>query len=348
MPSAKRFALPVSNGVNALPNNYLTKECKMATSTFAFTVNGKQIEVRYYEGGWSFGDEHQKNKASLKNFFEIRGFLNGTAYLMDDTYPICVPGFHSKVSFVNLFTKWDEKDVAYVNFSRLNDEGIAAALASFGIKPQDGADAWLVLKAYHGRLLPQWKVQPLTKDELVLAINENKEKVEDPSVFAIENNKHAWNQLFLHNGMELAMMVVAGTIRVVAFPELDKNITTGFDVLQTKINNLLGERDSRQEALKQNAIAAKEQFRVQASGYVFTKYPGTIPAGVVSDEISVVVGGEFVNVSMASLVKARVSYRNGEIVQPTQIFLSSIGQVMGAIAQAAQRGAVLEVRKFAE
>ena len=340
---------PVSNGVNSIPSD--NKENNVPNNTFNLTVNDKNVEVRFFEGGWSFGDEHQRNKASMKNFGEIRGFLNGVAYLMDGTYPICVAGFHSKVGFADLFTKWDEKNVAYVNFSRLNDEGIAAALASFGIKPQDGdADKWLILKAYHGRLLPQWKVEPLTKAELTEAINKNKTEATDPSVFAVENNKHAWNQLHLHNGMELALMVVAGQIRVVAFPERDPNNLTGFDVLQSKINNLLGERDVRQEALKQGAIAAKEQFRVKATGYVYTKYPDAIPSSIVPQDrqIMVVVNGEFVNVDMAALVKARVSYQNGEVVQPSQIFLSNLGMVLGAMGQAAQRGSVLRVIKFAE
>lgn len=336
--------IQVVSGINALPTD---KENTMAT----FSVNNVPVDVRFFDGGWSFGNKHLRNRVSLKSFSEIRGLLNGFAYLMDGTYPICVPGFHSKVGFSDLFTKWDEKDVAYVNFSRLNDDGIVAALAAFGIKPQDGdADKWLILKAYHGHLLAQWKVEPITKAELTVAVNKDGDGNIEPSMFSVENNKHAWNQLYLHNGLELAIMVVADQIRVVAFPEFDKNITTGFDVLKAKITNLLGEKDIRQEALKQGAIAAKDNFQVKAAGYIYTKYPETIPENIVprDSQITVVVNDEFVSVNRAALVKARVSYQNGDVVQQSQIFLATLGMVLGAMAQAAQRGAVLRVIKFAE
>ena len=278
---------------------------------------------------------------------EQMGFINALLHYAKDYYPVCIPGFHMKVTWEEVKDIWEtpyNKPYAYVDFTLLDDKDTIAKLKACGItqRPEDKR-AWLALKIVRGKFVPWFRVEPKIWTDLL-----NGRNVEDLDPNEKSNNDRLWRTLYKHDGLELAMKVYRGVMRVVLYVLPRQGWEWHYKALENKIAEIYMPEDEYQ-AHRSEKIAdmnAQNTIRV-GEGYVKTK-PVVAEAAdqLMAQGIVVTYNGQEMTVTPDKLVKAKVQHVRGSFVQKGTGYLKNLDQVRGAVVRCSQMKTKLVVVSF--
>lgn len=290
-------------------------------------INSKSIQIaRPRQNEYTFGEA--KHKHFLNSGGEIIGFLNALSDYMGGLYPVCVPGFHSKVLFDSLALETKGEARAYVNFDMLTDQGIIEKLAGFGIKKLPDKVGWLVLNTSWGRFVPSHYAHPKTSLEVLRAVlpvdydemntddqknarNQARETLH-PDIF--RNNEHEWAIIHKHNGLSLVLLLLEDKLQVVArntkgFEWQDKSIEQKAMALFADPETRLEQRQRITNNMNEKAATARGGWNVRQ----YSEYEARADQVVAEEGLFVLKGDDLVEVNPVDLIKKRIElWFNGQ------------------------------------
>lgn len=309
-------------------------------------VLGASIEARFVKQDiYSFGPRSAKSHTLRGS--ECKGFINALGNVMDDFYPVLIPGFHAKFDWESLSLETENEARAYVNFDILTDKDVLEKLTGFGITKQAKV-GWLVLNTRWGRIVPAFYAQPKTSlDVLRPSLDANYDELskDDQKVArnnariglhpdVLERNEHHWNIVHKHNGLEWILRMVKGGTRIVCDVHID-----GFEcqdkAILEKFARLFGNAEERSEAYGKTIRHQQDQKFTNVGGF-YVRQGGALAqaaeAQIAVSGISYFDKGELVtDGDLASLVRKTVTYQRGGSITRHQVWLRDTDTVKAAL-----------------
>lgn len=325
-------------------------------------VAGKILETRCVaQDIYSFGPIHAE-AVHLENWWKVNGFFNAVADVMDGAYKLLKVGFHSKVAWEMLPTKFDkEENVAYVNFDMLinvSDTETLSRLKRQGIVPQEGKYGWLILGVQNGHYFCQGYAAPKSGDEIMGIVRDDDGNVisqarkrEEVPPFEWKRNEDAWTIINKHNGVHFVMMILAGHIKVICNYETKAGFEWREKDTWIKYQNLYKSAETRkektmavierrfaQEGLKNSTWYQEHDVERQAEARIAVEHGIDILNAA----------GQPVCVAATDLVKARIVYITSNGTERRGgVYLGSLEQVANATVFAKSNNMTIKVAPLA-
>jgi hypothetical protein len=229
----------------------------------------------------------------------------------------------------------------------LCDEDEIAKLKAYGItrREEDGMQSvWLALKITQGVLYPWFRVMPKVWTDL-----KGDRKDEDVTVQEIKDNDRLWATLYKRNGLELAMRLYAGNLRVIVKVHPRIGWEGQFTAFQSKLN----EFSMADEEYVQTTTTRISNMRAQNKNDVLADQIERNPelgesAKEAAGNLIVVVDGKERTATVNELIRAKVYQLRGKARITGMLFLKNARSVEAAALDAERMGSVLEVISFGQ
>lgn len=283
---------------------------------------------------WSVGEKGDST-VRLTSFGKIRGFVNALQDVVDKRYAVLEYGLHMTIKPEEAINLFEKNDVGHVNFD------MATHPCLKGLKPSKEYPLyWHILNVRNGNLKVGKPVVGMLKAEFDAHVAEMDEQ---QLAYARKNNSEMWARYFKQKGLELAMRVTEGHIKVVCAlePQFDWEIGT----LERKFQQLGLSDEDRQAERKQAVVNARSrQTNEILAGGVIAKKEVKAAAQAAATNVPVVLNGEEFVCEPKDLVGKKVRSLRGEVYLSGDMPLRGLPNVFAAMLVAEKQGAVLEIQ----